>query len=153
MMQDNHIRWGWLRFMYIYTAVIGGAIGLAEILVPARVQSMFEMPAQDPLVFGIGGSVFLAFGLMGILGARAPLKYCPILLAELTYKLVWLCGVVAPGALRGKFPASAIVQVIIFGTFVAGDLVAIPFRYVFRVEGKDAYGGRHDSSVRAPDID
>ena len=125
------IRWRWLRFMYVYTTIVAGAIGLAEILAPVRVQSMFGMRAQDPMVFGLGGSVFLALGLVAILGVRAPLKYCPILLVELAYKLIWLCGVVVPLALRGEFPASSIVQVVIFGTFVVGDLIAIPFRYMF----------------------
>jgi hypothetical protein len=125
------IRWRWLRFMYVYTTIVAGAFGLAEILAPARVQSMLDMPAQDPMVFGLGGSFFLAFGLVAVLGVRAPLKYCPVLLVELAYKLIWLCGVVVPLALRGEFPASSIVQVVIFGTFVVGDLMAIPFRYVF----------------------
>lgn len=130
------IRWRWLKFMYLYTAVVAGAIGLAEILAPVRVQSMFDMPAQDPMVFGLGGSVFLALGLVAILGIRAPLKYCPVLLVELAYKLIWLCGVVVPIALRGEFPVSSMVQVVIFGTFVVGDLIAIPFRYVFSADAE-----------------
>ena len=125
------IRWRWLKFMYVYTTIIAGGIGLAEILAPARVQAMLGMPAQDPVVFGLSASVFLALGLVAILGVRAPLKYCPILLVELAYKLIWLCGVVVPLALQGKFPGSSIVQVVIFATFVAGDLIAIPFGYVF----------------------
>jgi hypothetical protein len=125
------IRWRWLKFMYIYTAVIAGGMGLAQLLAPSRVQSMLGMPAQDPVVFGFGASVLLALGLVAILGVRAPLKYCPILLVELLYKLLWLCGVVVPLALRGEFPGSAIVQVVVFCTFVVGDLIAIPFRYMF----------------------
>ena len=125
------IRWRWLRFMYVYTIIIAGGFGLAEIFAPGRVQGMLGMPAQDPLVLGLGGSVFLAFGLVAVLGVRAPLKYCPVLLVELVYKLIWLCCVVVPLALRGEFAASSIVQVAIFGTFVFGDFVAIPFRYVF----------------------
>lgn len=125
------IRWHWLRFMYVYTAVVAGAFGLGVILAPARVQSIFGMSAQDPVVFGLSGSFFLAFGLAAVAGLRAPLKYCPVLLMELVYKLIWLFGVVVPLALRGEFPKSAVLQVLIFVTFVAGDLVAIPFRYVF----------------------
>ena len=128
--------------MYLYTAIVAGSIGLATILAPAWVRLIFGMPAQDPVVFGLNGSIFLAFGLVAILGVRAPLKYCPVLLLELVYKLIWLCGVVVPFALRGEFPASSMVQVGIFVTFVVGDLVAIPFRYMFggdvgpaRVEG------------------
>lgn len=117
--------------MYIYTAIIAGGFGIAEILAQSRVQSMLDMPAQDPLVFGLSASVFLAFGLIAILGVRSPLKYCPILLVELLYKLVWICGVVVPLGLRGRFPASSLVQVVIFGTFIVGNLIAIPFRYMF----------------------
>jgi hypothetical protein len=50
---------------------------------------------------------------------------------ELAYKLIWLLAVVLPIALRAEFPASAAVQVVIFLTFVVGDLVATPFRYLF----------------------
>jgi len=130
------IRWRWLRFMYVYTIVVAGGFGLAELLAPTRVQSMLGMPAQDPMVFGLCASIFLALGLAAILGVRAPLKYCPVLLVELFYKLIWLCCVVVPLALRGEFAASSIVQVVIFATFIVGDLIAIPFRYVF---GRDLH--------------
>ena len=125
------IRWRWLKFMYVYTAIVAGAVGVGEIFAPSLVQSVFKMPVQDPVLLGLSGSVFLAFGLAAVAGVRAPLKYCPVLLVELLYKLLWLLGVVAPLALRGEFPKWATVQVAIFVTFVVGDLVAIPFRYVF----------------------
>jgi len=125
------IRWRWLRFMYVYTAIVASSFGLGVILAPSGVQSIFDMPAQDPVVFGLNGSIFLALGLVSVLGVRAPLKYCPLLLVELLYKLIWLLGVVVPLALGGEFPASSIVQVVVFATFVVGDLVAIPFRYIF----------------------
>jgi hypothetical protein len=125
------VRWRWLRVMYVYTAVVAGCFGLASVLTPAQVQSVFNMPAQDPVVFGLNGSIFLSLGLAAVAGLRAPLKYCPILLVELAYKLIWLLGVVLPLALKGEFPMSAVVQVVIFVTFVIGDLVAIPFGYVF----------------------
>jgi len=130
MAREHPIRWRWLRAMYLYTAVVAGGMGLAMILAPARVQSLSGMPAQDPVVFGLNGSLFLAFGLVAIAGLRAPLKYCPLLLMELVYKTIWFAGVVAPLLLRGEFPESAAVQAVIFATFVAGDLVAIPFRYL-----------------------
>lgn len=129
------IRRRWLRFMYVYTFVVAGLMGLAEIINPVGMQSALGMPTQDPMVFGLAASMFLALGAVAILGLRAPLKYCPILLVELLYKLVWLCGVVLPLALRGQFPASSMVQVVIFITFIVGNLIAIPFRYMF---GRDA---------------
>ena len=130
-LNNYKIRWRWLKFMYIYTAIIAGGIGLAQLIAHFQMQSTLGMAQQDPLVFGLGASVFLALGLVAILGIRAPLKYSPILLVELVYKLLWLCGVVAPLALRGEFPKSSMVQVAIFCTFVVGNLIAIPFRYIF----------------------
>lgn len=131
ILRQYTIRWRWLRFMYICTIVVAGGFGIAEILAPARVQSMLDMPAQDPMVFGLSASVFLALGLIAILGLRAPLKYCPVLLVELSYKLIWICGVVVPLAFRGQFPASSLVQLMIFAAFIVGDFIAIPFRYMF----------------------
>jgi hypothetical protein len=125
------IRWHWLRAMYILTAIVAGGFGLGMVVAPVGTQSVLDMPAQDPVTFGLGGSVFLAFGVVAIVGIRAPLKYCPILLVELAYKLIWLLGVVVPVWLQGKLPGSAMVQVAIFVVFVLGDLVAIPLRYVF----------------------
>ncbi|HVP57409.1 MAG TPA: hypothetical protein VMU02_04885 [bacterium] len=128
------IRWRWLRFMYVYTIIISAGFGLAQLAQPARVQAMFGMPAQDPMVFSLGASIFLAFGLVAILGLRAPLRFCPLLLMELAYKVIWLCGVVIPLAIRGQFPKSSAVEVAIFVTFVVGDAIAIPFRYLFSRE-------------------
>jgi hypothetical protein len=143
MLGDYVIRWRWLRAMYIYTAVIAGGMGLAMIVVPGRVQSMSGMPAQDPVVFGLNGSLFLAFGLVALAGLRAPLKYCPLLLMELAYKTIWFAGVVVPLLLRGEFPRSAAMQAVIFVTFIVGELVAIPFRYLLAgdVESRGPAGG------------
>lgn len=124
--------------MYVYTIVVAGLIGLGEIVAPAVMQSIMGMPEQEPVVFGLAASMFLAMGLIAILGLRAPLKYCPVLLAELVYKLIWLCGVVLPLFMRGQFPASAAVQVVFFVTFVVGDLIAVPFRYVFERDAAPA---------------
>lgn len=131
MASQYRIRWRWLRAMYVYTVIVAGGFGLGMVLAPVRVQSILGMPAQDPVTFGLNGSFFLSFALAAIAGIRAPLKYCPVLLVELAYKLVWLLAVVVPLMLQGKFPTSAVAQVVIFVTFVVGDLVAIPFRYMF----------------------
>jgi hypothetical protein len=45
--------------------------------------------------------------------------------------MIWFAGVVIPLLVRGEFPQSAVVQAVVFATFVAGDLVAIPFRHLF----------------------
>jgi hypothetical protein len=131
MSQNKNVRWGWLKGMYIYTIICAGGFGLGVIIMPDVMRSMFGWPVQDPIVLGVNGSVNVSFALLCILGLRSPLKFTPILLLELSYKVVWFIGVIFPILVTTKLPSHAIVYVIIFATFIIGDLIAIPFGYVF----------------------
>ncbi|MBE9531153.1 MAG: hypothetical protein IMF00_07790 [Proteobacteria bacterium] len=131
MNKDINIRWGWLKIMYWYTILGAGGFGLAMVVMPENVRSLFGWPTQDPIVYGVTGSVWLAFGLLSILGLKAPLKFVPVLLMQLTYKAVWFIGVVLPLLVSGKFPNYAILHVVIMASYIIGDLIAIPFSYVF----------------------
>ena len=131
MCEESNVRWGWLKGMYVYTIVVAGGFGLGAILSPNLIQSVFNMPTQDPIVFGVVGSVYLAFALLSILGLRSPLKFSPILLLQLSYKVVWFIGIILPIFVAGKLPTHAILFVVVFATFIIGDLIAIPFSYVF----------------------
>ena len=124
------IRWNWLRFMYGYTVVVAGGSGAAIIISPNTVQSLFRLPNIDPLPFAIIGSVLLAFGLSSLLGLRDPLRFTPILLLQLGYKIIWFAGFVLPQSLRGQFPPYGIPLAILFASYVIGDLIAIPFPYL-----------------------
>jgi hypothetical protein len=126
-----NIRWGWLKFMYWYTIVGAGGFGLGIIAIPNIMRSVFGWPSQDPIVFGITGSVYVAFGSLSILGLRSPLKFVPILLLQLCYKSIWFIGIILPMLLSGKFMAYGLLHVTIFATYIIGDLIAIPFSYVF----------------------
>ena len=86
MTEGLKVRWGWLKLMYIYTIVGAGGFGLGIIVIPNVMRSIFGWPSQDPIVFGVSGSVYLAFALLSILGLRSPLKFSPILLLQLCYK-------------------------------------------------------------------
>ena len=134
MNKDTKIRWGWIKGMYIYTIVVAGLFGLGIIVVPEIIKSKFTWPVEEPVAFGIIGSVYMAFGLLSILGLRSPLKFTPILLLQLCYKTIWFIGVVLPLWATAHFPSYAIPTVIIFATFIVGDLIAIPFSYVFAKE-------------------
>ena len=92
---------------------------------------MFQWPVGEPISFGICGSVYVAFGLLSLLGLRSPLKYVPILLLQLCYKLIWSIGVALPLLITGQFPSYAVSNAIIWVTFIIGDLIAIPFAYLF----------------------
>jgi len=117
--------------MYIYTIIGAGGFGLGMILVPGIVQAAFGFPVQDPVVFGITASVYTAFGLLSILGLKSPLKFAPVLLLQLCYKAIWLVAVILPLLLSGRFPLYATTLLIIFATYIIGDLVSIPFSHVF----------------------
>jgi hypothetical protein len=129
MSEMKGVRWGWLKAMYIITIIVAGGFGLGMILAPSTLQSMFDNVC-DPVTYGINGSVFLAFGLLAILGLRDPLKFAPILLLQLVYKTLWFIGVVLPLLVTGRFPASEILTVVIFALVIVGDVIAIPFAYV-----------------------
>lgn len=117
--------------MYWYTIIGAGGFGLAMVLFPEAVRSLFRWPAQDPIVYGVTGSVWMAFGVLALFGLRSPLKFVPILLMQLCYKSIWFLGVVFPLLVLGKFPLYAILHVIVMGSYIIGDLIAIPFPYVF----------------------
>jgi hypothetical protein len=131
MSEEINVRWGWLKGMYIYTIIGAGVFGLGLIVIPNVMKSVFKWPNQDPIVLGATGSVNLAFAILSIVGLRSPLKFVPVLLLQLCYKVVWFIGVVLPLLVAGEFPTYAILHVVIFATYIIGDLIAIPFSYVF----------------------
>ena len=131
MPNNTKIRWGWLKFMYWYTIIGAGGFGIGIIFIPKVILTIFSWPPGDPIVFGVTGSVYLSFALLSILGLRSPLKFVPVLMLQLSYKVVWLIGVILPLLVSGKFPPYAILHVSIFTSYIIGDLIAIPFSYVF----------------------
>ena len=131
MSKEFKVRWSWLKGMYILTIIHAGGSGLGIILIPSIIRSIFGWPSQDPIIFGICSSVWVGFGLLSILGLRSPLKFSPVLLLQLGYKVIWFIGVILPFLIAGKFPAYAIAYVVFFAAYIIGDLIAIPFSYVF----------------------
>lgn len=131
MSKNSKIRWGWIKGMYIYTIVVAGMLGVGMLAVPEMIRSMFRWPADEPVSFGILGSTYAAFGLLAILGLRSPLKFVPFLLMQLFYKLIWFIAVLLPLVVTGHFPVYGITFIIVFLTFIIGDLIAIPFSSVF----------------------
>lgn len=131
MSDQASFRWNWIKGMYIYTIIGAGGYGLMILLFPNIIKLIFNLPDQAGNILGIIGCVYLAFGLLSILGLRAPLKFLPILLLQLTYKVVWFVGVVLPLLVSGKISLFELPYTIIFATYILGDLIAIPFPYVF----------------------
>ena len=132
MSKDGKIRINWMRGMYIYTIVAAGLFGLGMLIMPGLIKSVNGWPADEPICFGILGSIWTACGILAILGLRDPLKFSPLFLIQIFYKSLWFIFVFAPLAIAGKFPAYGISFVIIFATFIIGDIIATPFSYLFK---------------------
>lgn len=136
MPEDFKIRWDWLKIMYIYTIVNAGGFGLGMVFVPDLVISMLKFPNQDPIVFGAFGCMLIASGILAILGLRSPLKFVPLLLFQLCYKSIWFVAVLIPFLLVDEMQMYVIVFILIFASYIIGDLIAIPFSYIFARESK-----------------
>ena len=134
MPEDFKIRWGWLKIMYIYTIVNAGGFGLGMVFVPDLVISMLKFPNQDPIVFGAFGCMLISSGILGIFGLRSPLKFVPLLLFQLFYKSIWFVAVLIPFLLVNEMQMYVVVFVLIFASYIIGDLIAIPFSYIFARE-------------------
>ena len=125
------IRQGWMRFMYLYTILGAGGFGLGIVIVPGLVKAALRWPGDEPIALGIVGSVYVAFGVLSVLGLRDPLKFAPVLLLQFCYKSVWFIAIVLPLLIRGRFPDYGLLTAAIFATYIVGDLIAIPFSYLF----------------------
>jgi len=136
MAKDFSIRWNWLKGMYIYTIISVGLLGLGMIIMPEKIKSLLGWSVEEPIAFGIIGSIYLSMGILSIFGLRSPLKFIPVLLLQLFYKSIWFIGVSLPLIVKNQFPGFAIPMIIIFATYIVGDLIAIPFSYIFSKESK-----------------
>ena len=136
MSKDFRIRWGWLKFMYIYTIFGAGGFGLGIVFIPDVIKSVLKFPSQDPIVFGVFGCMLISSGILAILGLRFPLKFVPLLLFQLCYKSIWFIGVLLPFLLVNGLQMYVIVFIVIFASYIIGDLIAVPFSYIFSKESE-----------------
>jgi hypothetical protein len=134
MKHDTNIRMGWIKGMYIYTVLGAGGFGAMMIFAPKLVESIFGIPKLDPMIYGVAASIWLAFGIMSLLGLRSPLKFLPILLIQCVYKSIWVIGILLPLTFKGELSNYAPLIIIIMVSYIIGDLIAIPFPVVFKKE-------------------
>ena len=130
MPKKNNIRWGWLKGMYLYTIIGAGGFGLGIILFPEFMRATFGWPHQDPITYGVTGSVYMAFAILSVFGLREPLMFVPVLMLQLCYKSIWMIGVIVPLVVTGRLPGYGALPVVIFASYILGDLIAIPFKHV-----------------------
>lgn len=125
-------RMKWLKAMYLANIVVAAPLGVATLVTPGAARALMGIPPGDPVFYGMAaGAVPLAFGVAGVAGLRAPLRLSPVLALQALYKSLFLMAVIAPLAVSGQMPGHAVPLNVIFVFFIVGDVVAVPFRYLF----------------------
>lgn len=87
MTQDgvrHTVRWTWLRVMYAANIVGAGVPGFLVTFFPGFSEAyLFGGAAQDGLIFGVTGSVWLAIGALSALGLRYPVRLSSLFLVQI----------------------------------------------------------------------
>ncbi len=122
-----------LKAMFLLIIVIEIPLGLFMLLAPQLFISLLGFPTpQDPIIYGVAASVWLAFGVLSILGVREPMKFVPVLLFQFTYKTIWFLAVILPLAISGTIQMYGLLMIAVFAVFVAGDIIVIPWKTYFK---------------------
>jgi hypothetical protein len=59
------------------------------------------------------------------------------LVFQLCYKVIWFLAVLIPFLLANEMQFYVVVFILIFASYIIGDLIAIPFSYIFARESKN----------------
>jgi len=76
-----------------------------------------------------------AMSLLALVGVARPAAMIPVLMFEVLWKLLWLGLVAAPALVAGNADAS-VTRIAVNCTLVVPVLLAVPWRYVWRVNVK-----------------
>jgi hypothetical protein len=139
MTQHTNVRLGWIKGMYLYTVIGAGGFGLMMLFAPNLVDSIFGISVCDPMIYGVAASIWLAFGILSLLGLRSPLKFLPVLLIQCIYKSIWVIGVLLPLVFKNELPNYAPLMIVVMVSYIIGDLIAIPFHVILKKGENDSY--------------
>ena len=121
----------WMRLMFAANVVGAGVPGFLVTFLPGFAQRyLFDGVAQDGLVFGVTGSVWLAIGLISILGLRNPAPFAGVFLVQIVYKTVWITLVGLPLMAQGDERAAFFV--VFFALVTLGFALAVPWGLLLR---------------------
>lgn len=117
-----------LRLYILRATYLLIAVGLAVLIWPGLINPPDDLEHMRGVVRALLGAV----GLLAVLGIRYPLQMLPLLLFELTWKLIWIVAIGIPQWSAGSLDAAARSTWFdcLFG--VAVCVVAIPWGYVMQ---------------------
>jgi hypothetical protein len=136
-----------MRAMYLVMAV-----GIGNMVWPLIISHASTVPRMTGVAWALIGTI----GLLALLGLRYPLQMIPLLLVELTWKLIWLTAFALPRWLDGTLDEAMRTSVFETG-FGLVLLLVIPWRYLWAnyvARPGDPWtlprSGRRDRTARAP---
>lgn len=99
-------------------------------LVIVRWPRLIDAPSL-PLMEGVVTCLLAAMSLLAFLGLRYPMHMVPILLFEVTWKVLWIAAVALPLLVAGDMNAAA--RELLFScSFVVVIVAVVPWRYAWR---------------------
>jgi len=111
-----------MRFGYAFMGV-----GLAIVKWPVLIQNVQSLPVMD----GVVACLLTAMSLFAFLGLRYPVRMLPILLFEVTWKVIWIAAVAIPHLVSHDMNA-ATREVLFSCSFVVVILAVVPWRFAWR---------------------
>lgn len=117
-----------MRFAYLFSAVVIGFGAWSELINQRR---LIDGGKPWDLIYGIAFSLYAAYAPLMLLGVRFPVRMLPLLLLQISYKLIWLIAVGYTLWSSGRLNPEAIGTMRFFAAIVVLDLVVIPWRYVY----------------------
>ena len=112
------------------SCVVGYAfmgVGLAIVKWPILIQNAPSLPVPE----GVVTCLLTAMSLLAFLGLRYPVRMLPILLFEVTWKVIWIAAVALPHLVADDIDA-ATGEVLFNCSFVVVIIAVIPWRYAWR---------------------
>lgn len=109
----------------------GGYLFMAVALALTRLPLLIGHDSSLGLMEGVVLSMLVALSLLFFLGVRYPVKMIPILLFEMTWKVIWLSTVALPLWLAGELN-EATTTVAINCSLVVIVLIILPWPYLVR---------------------
>ena len=114
-----------LNIMRLGYAFMG--VGLAIVKWPIFVQNA----ASLPLFEGVEACLLTGMSLLAFLGLRYPVRMLPILLFEVTWKVIWIAAVALPHLVADDIDAAT--SAVLFNCSLVVIVIAvIPWPYVWR---------------------
>ena len=95
--------------------------------------SVGPLLAEPPptMMTGAARALFVALGLLAALGVRYPIQMLPVMLFELTWKLLWMAFIGLPLWAAGRLEPADSETFVNVGVGIPLVLIVMPWRYVW----------------------